>query len=82
MADYCKTCSEFIFGEDYHDLAGLIKPSEVEKGWGQPALCECCGPIIVNHEGQRIGNAEMVCYHGCVGKSDQNNCQKPDDGEL
>lgn len=82
MADYCKTCSEFIFGEDYHDLAGLITEAKVAAGWGKPALCECCGPIIVNHLGERIGNAEKKCWTGCFGIVDRKNCQKPNDGQL
>lgn len=51
MADFCKECSIKIFGEDFHDLAGLISEEKVKEGFGVAAICEGCGPVLVNHEG-------------------------------
>lgn len=55
MADYCKQCSERLFGFDGRDLAGLCKPGEVVL-----ELCEGCGDFVeVDHEGSQvdIGNS-------------------------
>lgn len=53
MADFCKQCSESLFGRDFGDLKGLggpnaepLKPDE-----GYPAICEGCGPTLVDAEG-------------------------------
>jgi len=54
MADFCKDCSEKIFGEDFGDLAGLIEPVLVDLGYGVAVLCEGCGGILVNDIGRRI----------------------------
>lgn len=54
MADFCKQCSLEIFGEDFKECA-LPEGSELrgtlppEHGWA--ALCEGCGPTIVDDEG-------------------------------
>ncbi len=49
MADFCKECSEHIFGEDFGDMAGLCEEDECIF-----VLCEHCGPIMVNHEGINV----------------------------
>jgi len=82
MADYCKTCSEYIFGADFKDLKGLIKEKEVKEGFGIPALCECCGPIIVNHLGERIGDAEKKCYSGCFDKKNPETDKNSENSQL
>lgn len=48
MADYCKECSEYLFGEGFGDFEGLAIPGEQVY-----VLCEACGPIYVDHEGKR-----------------------------
>ena len=54
MADFCKQCSEELFGEDFKDLAGLGDGSKLEEGFGWQALCEGCGPTYVNDDGECI----------------------------
>ena len=46
MADFCKACSEEIFGEDFQDMAGIAPPTHVAQ-----VLCEGCGPIYVDEHG-------------------------------
>lgn len=49
MADFCKQCSEELFGHDSKDLAELCNdPGRTE------ALCEGCGWIWVDHTGRKI----------------------------
>lgn len=54
MADFCKTCSEAIWGRDFGDLANLLKPEQYDAEHGALALCECCGPIVVGIDGKRM----------------------------
>lgn len=54
MADFCKQCSEEIFGEDFEDLKGLGDGSPLPEGHGWTALCEGCGVIVVNDNGECI----------------------------
>ena len=49
MADFCKECSEELFGEDFGDLAKIALPD------GEAyVLCEGCGYIVVDREGKRV----------------------------
>ena len=58
MADFCKQCSIRIFGEDFHDLAGLITEEQYKEGITAQVLCEGCGFVSVNHLGEDVsGNA-------------------------
>jgi len=59
MADYCKQCSETMFGKDFGDFAGMITEEKAKKGFGAIALCEGCGNILVNHGGKRISEPEI-----------------------
>jgi len=54
MADYCQECSIEFFGEDLGELAGLGRGKELPEGHGWTALCEGCGPILVDDAGKRI----------------------------
>ena len=56
MADFCLDCYKFMFGNNTGecDLAGLITKEEVGKGLVVQALCEGCGIIQVDHNGQKI----------------------------
>ena len=56
MADFCLDCYKFMFGNNAGecDLAGLITKEEVGKGLVVQALCEGCGIIQVDHNGQKI----------------------------
>lgn len=48
MSDYCKDCSEELFGSDFEDLADLVKPGQFCE-----VLCEGCGRIVVDSTGKR-----------------------------
>jgi hypothetical protein len=52
MADFCKQCSLDIFGEDFRELAGLDK--DPNDDLYPVVLCEGCGPIQVNNDGECI----------------------------
>lgn len=52
MADFCKACSEELFGEDFGDLRGLTDPDSWKEGRAAVVLCEGCGPIQVDPEGR------------------------------
>lgn len=54
MADYCKQCSINIFNKDYGDLANLTTKEEQEKGLFALVICEGCGAIQVDIEGNCI----------------------------
>lgn len=52
MADFCKHCSIELFGEDSKDLSDLgSERGTLEDGYGWRALCESCGPILVDDDG-------------------------------
>lgn len=64
MADFCKQCSEELWGEDTKDLCGVGDKTEVlEEGEGFAALCESCGPILVDHVGQCLGGILCLERH-------------------
>lgn len=52
MADFCKQCSEELFGNDFGDLKNLGEGAELKPGMGWLALCEGCGVIVVDNEGK------------------------------
>ena len=54
MADFCKQCSEEIFGVDSHDLAGITKEEDVKKNMYCVVICEGCGITQVDHEGRCV----------------------------
>lgn len=65
MADFCKQCSEELFGEDSEDLAWRggkdRKLFRDEKGW--EVLCEGCGFTFVDHTGKCV-NPDCLKKHG------------------
>jgi len=63
MADFCKQCSIEDFGEDFGDLSNLSKPEDTREGKYPVVICEGCGPVQVDHEGNCIS---PDCYekHG------------------
>lgn len=63
MADFCKLCSEDIFGEDYGDLKGLSSVEDTAKGMYAVVICEGCGPTQVDHNG--------VCVGGCLNDDEE-----------
>lgn len=46
MADFCKQCSEELFGEDFADFAGTC-----DRGAHTTVLCEGCGVSVVDYTG-------------------------------
>lgn len=49
MAEYCKQCSEDIFGDDFRDFARIAEPDQTVD-----VLCEGCGEVIpVDFDGKR-----------------------------
>jgi hypothetical protein len=51
MADFCRQCSERLFGQDFRDLAGLTSPEDWADGKAVVVICEGCGPIQVDPDG-------------------------------
>jgi len=56
MADFCKECSIDHFGKDYGELAGLVTKEQWELGNAACVICEGCGFIQVDPEGNCIGD--------------------------
>lgn len=52
MADFCKQCAMEMFGEDSGDLAGLVSEEDAKLLFVAHVLCEGCGPIAVNRDGE------------------------------
>ena len=61
MADYCKTCTIAHFGTDTRDLAELMPKEKYTDEVGALVLCECCGPIVVDYDGQRMSDFDPRC---------------------
>lgn len=49
MAEFCKQCSEELFGEDFADFAGIC-----QEGGLAVVICEGCGLTHVNYLGECI----------------------------
>lgn len=58
MADFCTKCSVEMFGQDTGDLKGLFTKAEFEAGSAMPVICEGCGALWVDHEGNRVKPSE------------------------
>ncbi len=54
MADFCHACAIETWGEDAGDLAVLTTPEQADTGRYAVALCEGCGPILVDSAGCRV----------------------------
>ena len=63
MADFCKQCSEEIFGEDFCELISLVSLAQTREGLYALALCEGCGHIQVDHEGACV-TKDCLKEHG------------------
>lgn len=61
MADFCRHCSLAIFQSDTRDLAELMPADRYTEDTGALALCECCGPIVVDINGKRISEYDPQC---------------------
>lgn len=51
MADFCKQCSLDHFGKDFRELAQITPIQDWEEGKAVTVICEGCGPIQVDPEG-------------------------------
>lgn len=54
MADFCRQCSISLFGKDYGDLKGLTTEQDTSNDLFACVICEGCGPIQVDHEGNCV----------------------------
>lgn len=54
MADFCKQCSIDMFGHDCGDLKGITTKEETENGRYARVICEGCGFVLVDHEGNVV----------------------------
>ena len=61
MAEYCKQCSDDMFGEShkFYPTFDVVAPP----GQGYTVLCEVCGPTLVNEKGECI-DPECLKKHG------------------
>ena len=57
MADFCKQCSMDIFGEDFKDLSGLTKEEDWQQHKAVATICEGCGLIQVDPDGNCVTTA-------------------------
>lgn len=61
MSNFCKGCSEEMFGQDFGDFAGLSTEEQTKMGIFASVLCEGCGEtILVDHTGTRIDERKSV----------------------
>lgn len=60
MADFCKACSIQLFGEDWRELAGITNPERWANGEAAGVICEGCGPIQVDPEGNCVSK-DCIC---------------------
>ena len=54
MADFCKSCSEEHFGQDFKELAGITTSDAFASARAAVVICEGCGPIQVDPEGRCV----------------------------
>jgi len=78
MADFCKLCSLEHFNKDYKELAGLGRGKPpLRPGYGYPTICEGCGFILVNDDGECIDGR---CFkHGWAKYEIKYACTVPDE---
>lgn len=63
MADFCRQCSIELFGEDFRELANITEVDKWKRGWAALVVCEECGPIQVDPDGNCISR-DCAKYHG------------------
>lgn len=68
MADFCKQCAtEHGFenpGHDYIHSGRDLPENKLEPGYGWLEICEGCGFIRVNEQGECIATKEEGCLYG------------------
>lgn len=60
MADFCKACGEATFGPGYNDAKGLTSQDDWARGLAAVFLCEGCGFIQVDPEGNCV-SPDCLC---------------------
>lgn len=82
MADFCKQCSIDNFGQDFKELAGITQQHEWATGKAAQTLCEGCGPIQVDPDGNCVSE-DCLCKglkgHGLpwIGETNESNSVEP-----
>ena len=56
MADFCRQCSIELFDNDYENLKGLTSARGTAKGEYASVLCEGCGFIHVESDGNCVSS--------------------------
>ena len=56
MADFCLECSINTFGKDFKDLANITPQKDWDKGLAQVVICEGCGAIQVDPDGNCVSS--------------------------
>lgn len=62
MADFCNQCCVSMGFPTGVDLANLSTKEDTEKGLYPVVLCEGCGPIQVDHEGNCVSPDCLKCH--------------------
>lgn len=68
MADYCRQCSTAIFGEDFKELAGITTQQGWDDGTACTTICEGCGPIQVDPNGNCVSDDCIEAGHAAPWK--------------
>lgn len=63
MASFCRQCSEELFGEYYGDFTGITTAYQWANGIAAVVLCEACGTIQVDPQGNYISK-DCMKNHG------------------
>jgi hypothetical protein len=75
VADFCKQCSIDLFGEDTGDLRGITTPEAWAEGRAAVVICEGCGFIQVDPDGNCVSK-DCLCRgepgHGLPGLEEEN----------
>lgn len=71
MADFCKQCAEEEGFPGSFDLAGLGRDRKLEPGTGWGALCEGCGPTLVDDDGRCLYHPPGGTGEDCMRAGDQ-----------
>ena len=66
MAEYCRQCSIRMSGEDFHELAGQTSQEDWKQGKMAVVICEGCGPIQVDPEGNCVSTDCLVNHEDGV----------------
>ena len=56
MADFCRQCSIAVFGKDFGNMKGATTKEDWEKGLAAVVICEHCGPVQVDPEGNCVSS--------------------------